>query len=336
MSLGSFGSRRATRLLVWLAVGPLALGLLASCGGSTTIERYIPSRVLAFGDENSVIEADGSKYTVNAVKTDLVTLDCAVHPLWVQVVAGHYGLVFPQCPGTVVAPVSRIYAVKDARVAGLAAQIALAGAMSASDLATVFVGSNDIIDVYGQFTGANQAALIADVEARAINLASQIRSIVDKGAKVAFTTLPDLGGSPFALAQDAAFPGTNRASLLSTLTTKFNSKLRTSVSNGNSSSFIDGHQGAQVLGDEMILAIRKTVDTVPSIATYINYTVAICDIPTLAATVHECTTQTLLAAATAAGGTATNYLWSDDRHLSAGGQASLGVLAVTRINANPL
>lgn len=334
MSLGSFGNRRATRLLLWLAVGPLALGLLASCGGSTTIERYIPSRVLAFGDENSVIEADGSKYTVNAVKTDLVTLDCAVHPLWVQVVAGHYGLVFPQCPGTVVAPASRIYAVKDARVAGLAAQIALAGAMSASDLATVFVGSNDIIDLYKQFPGKDETTLRAEAQALAVALAQQIRSIVDKGGKVAFSTLPDLGGSPFALAEEAKAAG--RASLLSNLTTSFNSKLRTSISNPGVGTFVDGHQGVQVLGDEMILAIRKTVDTVPSVATYINYTVAICDIPTLAATVHECTTQTLLAAATAAGGTATNYLWSDDRHLGAGGQASLGVLAVTRINANPL
>jgi outer membrane lipase/esterase len=329
MSLGSLGFRRAARLVSWLA-----LGLLASCGGSTQVERFVPTRVLAFGDESSVIEADGRKYTVNALKADLVTPECAANLLWVQIVAGHYGLVFPQCAGSAVAPASRILAAKDARVADLAAQITQAGAMSASDLATVFIGSNDIIALYGLYPARSQDALVADAEAQAVVLARQIRSIVDKGAKVAFATLPDLGGSPFALAEEAKFPGTGRAAVLSALTTRFNSKLRTSISNGNSGSFVDGHQGAQVLADELMLSIRKTVDTAPSSATYLNYATAVCD-PALDGTT-QCSTETLLPAAKAAGGNAFNYLWADSRRLSAGGHSSLGSLAVTRINANPL
>ena len=328
MSLLAIGTRRVARLGSWLA-----LALLASCGGSTQVQTYIPSRMLVFGDENNVIEADGRKYTVNALKADLVTPECSANVLWVQILAAHYGLVFPQCPGTVVAPVSRIYAANGARVADIAAQIAQAGPLSASDLSTVFVGSNDILALYGQFPGKSLATLEAEAEALAVALAGQVRSIVDKGGKVVFATVPDLGGSPFALAEEARVAG--NAAVLSSLTKKFNSKLRTSISNGNLATFIDGHQGAQVLADELSVSLRKVVDTAPSTSTYLNYSVPICD-PALAPTVLDCTTATLLATATAAGGSAYNHLWADDRHMSPAVHAAFGSLAVTRTNANPL
>jgi hypothetical protein len=46
--------------------------------------------------------------------------------------------------------------------------------------------------------------------------------------------------------------------------------------------------------------------------------------------VLDCTNLTLIS-----NGNATSYLWADDRHLSAGGQLSLGNLAATRARNNP-
>jgi hypothetical protein len=42
-----------------------ATALLASCGGGQ-VEPFSPTRVLAFGDELSTIEADGRRYSINA------------------------------------------------------------------------------------------------------------------------------------------------------------------------------------------------------------------------------------------------------------------------------
>ena len=66
-----------------LAMAGLALLLIVSCGGGTQVEKYVPTRVLAFGDENSVIESDGRKYTVNGLSSDgLGTIDCQASALW--------------------------------------------------------------------------------------------------------------------------------------------------------------------------------------------------------------------------------------------------------------
>src|ERR1700709_2699843 len=80
--------------------------LLASCGGSgDAVSNFHATRVLAFGDETSVITADQKKYTVNALLTDgSNAVDCSNNLIWVQVVASIYGLTFPQCPGTAVDP----------------------------------------------------------------------------------------------------------------------------------------------------------------------------------------------------------------------------------------
>ena len=77
-----------------------AAALLAACGGGDQVDPFKPTRVLAFGDELSVIEADGRKYSINAFKQitatdgtvtdDPTTLDCARNPLWVQNVASSF------------------------------------------------------------------------------------------------------------------------------------------------------------------------------------------------------------------------------------------------------
>ena len=84
-----------------LLAGLLAAALLASCGGGQQVQAFRPSRVISFGDETSVIRADGSKYTVNALASGSTTvIDCGANPIWVQSVAAAYGFVFPECAGT--------------------------------------------------------------------------------------------------------------------------------------------------------------------------------------------------------------------------------------------
>ncbi len=43
------------------AAAGLSVVMLASCGGGTQIESFVPARVIAFGDEASLIEVGGAK-----------------------------------------------------------------------------------------------------------------------------------------------------------------------------------------------------------------------------------------------------------------------------------
>ena len=97
--------REAGLSLVRAATVFAAAVLLASCGGGEQVKKFLPGRVLAFGDETSRIESDGSKYTVNfesaSTATPPLTKDCSQNPIWVQTVANAYSVPFPQCPGTI-------------------------------------------------------------------------------------------------------------------------------------------------------------------------------------------------------------------------------------------
>src|SRR4051794_13776828 len=106
--------------------------LAVACGGGEPTSHFHASRVIAFGDESSLIvdtdgNATGRKYSVTATVSDTdPTIACAVNPLWVQSVALLYGLVFPQCNNgatPAVAPPNRIRAALGARAADLGPQI---------------------------------------------------------------------------------------------------------------------------------------------------------------------------------------------------------------------
>jgi hypothetical protein len=301
-----------------------ALVGLASCGGGEQVQQFTATRVFAFGDETSVINADGSKYTINAVKTD-GSFDCASNPLWIQSVAGIYGLVFPQCnTAAVPGPPSRIYATVGARVADLSLQIdqqIAAGGFASGDLATVLIGANDIIDQFQQYPGVGEDQLNANLTQAATDLATQVNRLADLGVKVIIATAPDMGLTPFA--GDPAGPN---AALLTRLTSNFNIKMRGKIYN-------DGRRIGLVLLDEYLNLIRKFG------LGYTNSTLAAC---LSTAPLPTCTTNTLGTDAAAvpppstpASASAATWLWADDRHLSPGGQASLGSLAVTRAQNNP-
>ena len=63
-----------------LLAGVLASALLASCGGGEQVQTFVPTRVIAFGDESSVIRPDGSVESVELNRSSgLKILDAAAH-----------------------------------------------------------------------------------------------------------------------------------------------------------------------------------------------------------------------------------------------------------------
>jgi outer membrane lipase/esterase len=306
----------------------VAAGMLSSCGGGTQIEAFSPTRIISFGDEASVVNADGSKYTVNALVFDSTVtpsvpatphvLECASNRTWNQVVAGEFGLAFAgRCAGTNTAANGVLMAANGATVAGLVAQVDsfLGGdTFSEHDLVTVMVGVNDIIDA-----AQNAADPVAAVEAAGTAVGAQVVRITDRGAKVIVATVPDVGLTPYAAALEANLPGS--AAALSTLTTRFNTRLRLKLQDVRDG----GHAVGLVLADELVLTMVRF----PAVYGLNNITGAVCSVA-----LPACDMTTLVSTATA-----TNYgndwLWADDRHLAPNAQGRIGALAATRARSNP-
>ena len=301
--------------------------LLASCGGGTPVVAFQPTRILAFGDENSVITADAHKYTVNALVADtngVKTIACASNPLWTQRLASSYGLVFPQCnPDAVANPASRIYAANGAKVADLVTQVdqhLAADTFSDKDLVTLFVGQNDILEQYALYPNTPSDQLLTAAFTAGAVLAGQVSRIADAGGKVLVSTAPELALTPFARAEDAAAGDTSRSALLTALVAKFNEGLRVGISK------LNGSQVAIMLSNELMQTMYKFPASYGGMSNVIDKA---CD-ATLAPAVLQCTTDTLVT-----GATSTTHLWADAIHLSPNGHAYLGALASNRTRTNP-
>jgi lysophospholipase L1-like esterase len=315
--------------------------LLASCGGGELVSEFRPQRIVAFGDQTSVITqqgqidpvtqqayaASGQKFTINALDATSGALLCQGNPNWVQYLAQSFALPFAQCnPDNVAAP-SIDHAANGARVAELTAQVdahLAADSFSGNDLVTVLVGANDVVEQYALYPAQSEATLIATLEQRGAQVAAQVNRIAAAGGKVIVSTVPDLGLTPFALAEKAAHDASDdRAALLSRLTARFNAGLRVGLLNES------GRSIGLVLGDELV----QTYVRFPSVGGLANVTDAACSAP-----LPDCTTATLVDAAKSSGGTVTNgvtYLWADSRELSATGHRLLGISADTRARNNP-
>ncbi len=318
-----------------LALGVASAIGLAACGGGTAQkEPFVPKRLLSFGDELSALQPDGRHWGVNGFTdrntpttpsdTSDDTADCKALPNWVVALASQYGFVFAQCnPDNVPVPQAINLAAAGARVADVAAQIeqmaqaAPATAVQAGDLATVLVGVNDLLALYQRYPSSTEAQLIAEAGALGRSAAQNVNRLIALGARVIASNAPDMGLSPYAKAQDAAFPGAGRSGLLSRLTAAFNEQLGVTV-------LLDGRFLALVQLDQrtQLLALA------PGSFGLTNATDAACD-AALAAP-PDCTTRTLVAAATAAG-----YLWSNDRWFAAGGQLELFNRALALALRNP-
>ncbi len=327
MSLLVKSMRRAA-----LGVALGAAVLLSSCGGGDPVVAFVPDRVLAFGDENSVLTSDGHKYTVNALATDangVKTLECSGNAIWVQSLAASYGLVFPQCAGTVVDPRSRVYAAElnannqPVKVADLADQVSAhlgTDTFSSKDLVTLMVGQNDVIEQYRRYPGVDTSTLLAAVFDAGKAYAAQVTRIAAAGGKVLVSTVPDIGLSPFAVKENTDTGDATRAAFISQLVAKFNEGLRVGIANET------GSQAAIMLSDGLVQAMAKFPSSYGGMS---NVTSAVCD-PAKAATVLLCTIDTLVT-----DGSSISHLWADDLHLSPNGHAYVGSLARTRARGNP-
>lgn len=328
--------------LMWSEAGRYALVgaalvaalLTASCGGGGGPQtRYVASRVVAFGDEYSVIvdsdrNGNGHKYSVNAtVGQGDPTVVCTANPIWVQSVATLYGLVFPECntgPTPASSPTSRIRAAYGAGAFDLGAQIdaQLAdGGLGQGDIATVLVGENDVIAQYLQYPAVSETQITANVEAAGAEVGRQVNRLAATGAKVLIATIVDAGLSPFGANERAAHADTDRAALLTRLTVRYNASLRATMTN-------DGRIIGLVLLDELV----GTLVRFPGLDNFTDLIDPVCDLTKsqlLPPSILDCSQDTLVDGGSAA------YLWADDRHLGASAQNLLGGLATSRAQNNP-
>ncbi len=313
---------RAAQAAAWGAGAGLC-SLLVSCGGGTQVEKFVPTRLIVLGDETSVINTDGTKYSINgpASATD-PTLDCRTNPTWVQVLAGAYGMVFAQCNPNAIAVRALTLSAPGAKVADIAAQAAQVGPLTGFELVTVLAGANDILAQYARYPAVSADQLSAELEATGAALAAQVNALADAGGKVIVATVPDLGLSPFAYAERAAHTDTDRAALLSRLTLRLNAKLRANIVN-------DGRRIGLLLADELV----QTVVKFPASYGYANVVSAAC---LSTAVLPGCNTTTLQpAVGTVAAAGSFTWLWADATHLSPGGHNQLGAQAASRAAGNP-
>lgn len=323
------------------AVSLCVAGLLAACGGATQVESFSPRRVIVFGDEASTIvdstnSGNGRKYSVNGIDYDTTVtpsvpkvptqFNCAANTIWVQDLANSYGMTFPECKGTSTSQVAVMRAAANATVASLTTQIDqfVAGdAFSSNDLVTVMVGTNDVINEYLNYS-ANPSlgtdASIAAMEAAGTALGAQIVRLTDLGAKVLVSTIPELGNSPFAAAEEAA--NTGRAALLSQMSRSFNTKLRLKLEDVRNG----GRAVGLVLADDLVLAMVKN----PAAYGLNNTASAACT----SAALTDCNDLTM-ATVNSVAATAGTWLWAGDRWLSTNAQNRIGSLAITRARNNP-
>lgn len=319
MTLGALTTLRMRRVLpiAWLTL--LLATLVAACGGGTSqFEPFQPGRLLAFGDETSLLTADGRKYGVNALNATDV-LDCTLDPIWVQMMASQYAFVFAECnPNASAETMALMRAEAGAKVDDFTRQIdrqLASGGFAAKDLATVLVGANDVLELYADFPATrSEEQITAELRARGERLAAQVNRLVSLDVRVVVSTVPDLGLTPFAVAQKAAYTDTDRAALLSRLTAAFNSRLRVNILN-------DGRFVGLVLADELVQSLVRA----PEFFGLTNTVAAVCTVAP-----PDCTSKTVVAS-----GTSINHLWASDRHLTYAGQQRLGTTALQRATGNP-
>ncbi|MEJ6007387.1 esterase [Paucibacter sp. AS339] len=303
-------------LMVSLAFG----AVLAGCGGGTQqIEPFAPTRMISFGDESSVINTDGKKHSINALNTTTGALECQNNPNWNQYLAASYRLVFAECnPDKVASPSNLMYAKAGAKVADFKKQIdahQAGGTIGPKDLLTVLVGANDLWALYAKFPAQSQDSLMAEARALGVELGRQVNRLADANGRTILLTVPDLGLSPKALADDKLNAG--RAKVLSDLTHAFNIEMRITILN-------DGR---------FIGLVDTEVETQKWVRfqQFGNWADAAC-LPTVAAT--DCTPKTLTTAATASDAWK-NYMWATDSLLSPAAQNQLGIMAYSRVYNNP-
>ena len=325
---------RELRRLGACVLAPVALSaaLLSACGGGTSqVEPFKPLRLIALGDENSVIVNDGSndgfRYTLNNRRGTAVG-KCLNLPIFTQSMASYYGMAFAACNPTAATPTAFVYAVVGARiddpVSGLAAQIAGVAGLGATDMVSVMIGGNDVIALYEQVRDGSlsRAAALVEAGARGRRAASMVTGLLTTGARAIVVTAPDLQSSPYAKAQGLVFAGA--AALLSELGYALNGSLRTNVEPN------DGRHWGLVLADDIVAAMAK----VPTAFLASPSAVGIAACTTASA--KDCVLTDDVLTTTLVTGAGTNtHLWADDRHLGPDAHSRIGQQVLARAVNNP-
>jgi hypothetical protein len=304
-----------------VAAGLLAVAaLVAACGGSTSqYEPFIAQRVFAFGDETSVLTGspagNGLKYSINGLDSE-GNVDCRLNVTWVQSVASLYGFVPAECNPNGLEPKAYIFAEAGATVDDVTRQVARAALQvdnqfGDKDLATMLAGANDVLELYARYPAESRDALLNEARSRGRQLALAVNALVKLGARVVVSDLPSLGLTPFARKERALHTDTDRALLLTDLTTAFNEQLGVNI-------LLDGRYIGLVQAD---LQFRAIADNPGSL----NVTEGACTVA-----VPLCSTATLVP-----GATAFTHLWADDTRMSGFGQSQLATLAIDRASRNP-
>lgn len=306
----------------WLAAALMGTALLASCGGGEQKEKFRASRIVAFGDENTLIRADGAQYTVNNTAG---ATPCSTNPIWVQYVAAEYGLTFGECSNSAArdnAVMRAAVASKVATVAQAMADFNAAGApIKAGDLVTVMVGAYDLIEIATATQSPSDAQLAAMKSAafeRGRTLGSAVFDATGRGAKVLITTVPDLGKAPLAVRNELS------AAVLSALTVSFNDGLNDRLSEDPNGG---GRSGAVLEVDQQIEKYRRNFNGAYS--NFTNYDSAACidsnGDPFVATNLPTCTDMSN-----------SSYLWAGRIQFGLVTHGYLGNDAVARLRANPL
>jgi hypothetical protein len=308
------------------AAAALGIAVVGGCGGGDTVEPFAPTGMVAFGDDVNVIEANGYKHTINGVEAD-GTLDCDMHRLWTQIVAADFGMKFENdtCLDAGEVPKGRSLAAPGAKVADVVTQVdtyLASRTAGAIDLGLLWVGINDIVELFGQYPAQTEAALRAEATARGKLLAEQANRIGLSGSPVVVVTAPDMGLTPLARAG-----GAEAMRLLSGLSRDFNAALHVNLVQ-------DGRVIGIVFGEG---ETQNSVEFAGSFG-YANATDALC-LPS--APLPTCTTATLTIqdnpatpeneALTAA----SQYLWADSVHPAPNFHLRIAQLALVRARNNP-
>ncbi len=319
----------------------VSAALLTACGGGTEqVKSFKPERLIVFGDENSMIEDavdaagvhDGFKYSINN-RSATTSNKCLADPVFVQSMAALYGFAFAQCNPTAIVPKAfiraRRLALVDDATTGLAQQVASQPDLGPTDLASVMIGSNDIIDIYERtLAGLGRNAALAEAQRRGGHVADQVNAILKTGARALVITIPSLGTSPYAV--NASKTQAGAATLLNDLAYEFNAYLRTRID----PTAYDGRNYGLVLGDDIVSAMARLPTSylsAPAVTT-----VAACGTPAgaspdaAASAVLACTTTNLVT-----GAIAESHLWASDRHLGPNAHSRIGAQANSRAINNP-
>lgn len=306
--------------------------VLAACGGGvSTLDPFTPERLHVFGDELALIQADGSKFTINALDTTATpaTLACGSSPVWTQYLAQSWGMAFTECnPNGVASPQATMHSVAAGATAADAAAalraFVAANSLGRGDLFAVSAGQNDVLAAARQHLADPTTFTAEDARAQvrtaASTLATAINAVANADGRIIFTTVAELNLSPYAAAQGSTGPA-----VVADLVRAFNTQLRLSVTN-------DGRRIGLVKADEIMQVVHE--NRTASGATITNTADAACidDGAHRDADLPACTTETLTTAATGVSGA---YMWADDTRITPAIHAQIGATAANISRGNP-